>query len=242
MIALLLKIEWPKDSRRKVKLKRALFGYKLKHGPVMRVVKGRFDVVRVKRGLIKVSDIELDSLLQFLDNLGISYKLMNEVYLISGPLALIKNGVNAVDKSYFRYLADEEAVLRSRGKYAGLEDAIASTFDRALKGKDSWLGYLVMALLIRDLEWHYLIMRIREFGVLDEFSQFISLVSSVLGGELRGNILYDLYNISIRYGDIVSIFRSLHWEIPVPLKGVKEFRGLTPKSIVSLASKQLFYG
>ena len=112
---MLIRLYWPKEPRIKVKLKRKLFGdqWLEKRNALTRRIRPEFHVRRIKRGLIQVNDKDWPKLRDFLDRFGISYRIISRDYLISGPLVLIKYGVNAFDKSYFKLLADEEMLCRS---------------------------------------------------------------------------------------------------------------------------------
>jgi len=241
---MLIRIYWPKESRIKVKLKRKLFGdqWLERKRASVRIIRPEFRIKRIKRGLIQVNEEDWPKLREFLNSLRVSYRIVSENYLISGPLVLIKRyGVNAYDKSYFRVLADEEMLCRSLGNYPCLEDTIITTFSKALKNRLSWLNYVVMAFFIRRLDWQYMIFRAKVEEVLEEFAKLLGLIFTTLRGDLNIKTLRRIVKKNIRYVDIVRYFNSLHWYNPPIIIKTDKFYGLTPETIVSLAAKQLFY-
>ncbi len=238
----MIRIKWPNDSRRRTKLKRYLFGdkwtQKINNYRIVRYFAPKFNLKRIKRGLIWVSDKELSSLLDFLDSLGVDYVVKKEDYVYAGPKILIQLGVRAIDPNYFKAFVDDIAIKRARGRIPCLEDALVLTFSRSLKKSISWISYVIMGLLIRRLDIEYMFYRARLEGVLPIFSEFISFVFRTLLGETKN--IKEITHLVPFFRDIVDYFNSLHPYAPKYIFDSNErFLYLTPKTIASIASKQL---
>ena len=238
---MLVRIYWPNDSKRKVKLKRALFGDKWFNRDKIKIIQPKFKVRKVKKGIILIDDHEWDKLKNFLDELSVSYEILRETYLISGPLVLVYYGINAFNNSYFKVLANDEMLRRSIGKYVGLEDAVVTTFYKAINGKSSWLNYVIMGMLIRRLDLDYMIKTASEIGISSELLEFFGLIFTTLRGELNTNETKEIFKLVPKFIDIINYFNSLYWFDPPKIVKVEEFRGLTPKTVSGIASKQIFY-
>jgi len=239
---LLIRIKWPTDSRRKVKLKRYLFGdkwiQKVSDSYIVRYFAPRFNVKRIRRGLIWISDEEASHLLDFLNSLGVDYMVEKGDYVYAGPKILIQLGVRAIDSNYFKAFVDDIAIRRARDRIPCLEDALVLTFSRSLRNDISWINYVVMGLLIRRLDVEYMFYRAKLEEVLPTFSEFISFVFRTLSGGTKN--IEEITHLVPFFDDIVDYFNSLHpYAHKYIFNSSERFIYLTPKTIASIASKQL---
>ena len=237
---MIIRIWWPSASKLRVKLKRALYGDRWFSRGIYREIKPRFSVRRLDRSIIQVKEDEAEELIRFLEDLGIRFKILREKYFLSGPKVLIMLGVNAISNEFFRVLGDEEMIVRSRNNLICLEDALVTTFSRALKDKKGWIRYVVMGLLIRKLDYNYMFFRAQRERIYNDFLSFLNYTFRILSGNITRSDLLRVLRSTPSYYDIIRIFRSLHGgEIIPETNDKKPGILLNPETIVNLASKQL---
>ena len=239
---MLIRLYWPAESKLKIKLKRAIFGdswvQRKPNGSIIsRRIEPIFNVRKIKRGIIYIKESEWPSLRDFLEKLGIRYDILKENWLVSGPKVLVNYGLNAFVNDFFKVLADDEMLKRANRKYVCLEDAIVTTFAKAIGDKLPWLGYVVMIFTYRKVDKEYLIKRSKIVGVYDQFVKFLGLIFRTFRGPWSTNRWLKIALSHPRFRHLVDYFNSIHWWNIT--SNVEEFMGLEPETIVSLAGKQI---
>lgn len=184
----------------------------------------KYVVIRSRRGALMREEISLQEI--------------GDRYLLSGPRVLVEYGLNAFCDEIFLVRPDEIMRRRANGAFLCLEDAIATTFKRAIEYRPSWLRYIVMIYIYRRTDIKYLLYRCRRLGIYDEIKKFLGLIFRTFKGRWENKRSIKIALSHPRFRHIIDYFNHTHWyEI---VADVESFYGLTPEVIVSLAGKQLY--